>query len=431
MSAATAADPEQVVRQVLSRYSCQGHYYIGFSGGLDSSALLLLAAKLLPRIQLHAIHIDHQLQSGSSQWGEHCRQLCARLQIPFSLVRVSPGSASEQDAREARHRAFAEFIGADDILLLGQHREDQAETLIYRLLRGAGVHGLAGMVEARQFSEGTLVRPLLRISRQQLRDYLISAGVGWIEDPSNNDDQYARNWIRNRLAPLLSSRWSGWSERLSQVARRMHEADQLARQLAEIDVARRPGACLADECLEIDLLLELSPLRQKNLLYYWLTADGELMPGEARVAELQQQLALQGTGYRGEVVFGAYAVRGHDGALYRVSRGAEALHATELVLSAGIWPLGSGSLSLEPAEFGLKPGLRVSLRPRCQGDQVRIAARGGRVSIKKLMNEQKIPPWLRNSWPLICVADQIIAIPGIWIDPEFSEKPGLQPKWCR
>ena len=226
-------------------------WHIAFSGGLDSTVLLhLLAdyARSHSTPPLHAIHIHHGLQPAADAWPAHCKAVCDRLGIELSIVhiQVAPGASLEQAARDARYAAFRRILGPGEVLFTGQHREDQAETLLFRLLRGAGLRGLAAMPAQRQLGQGSLARPLLTCSRQQLHDYAQTHGLIWIEDPSNRDTAFARNFLRNDVFPVLQKRWPQASQNLARCAAHLGEAQGLLDELAEGDLtACREGAPLS------------------------------------------------------------------------------------------------------------------------------------------------------------------------------------------
>lgn len=193
-----------------------------------------------PRIPpLRAIHIHHGLQAAADAWPAHCQAICDNFDVELQVihVQVSPGASLEQAARDARYAAFSQVLGPGDILFTGQHRDDQAETLLFRLLRGAGLRGLAAMPGQRALGQGSLVRPLLACSRQHLQDYAQAQGLTWIEDPSNVDTQFARNYLRGEVMPHLQQRWPQASQNFARAAEHLGEALGLLDELAQEDLA--------------------------------------------------------------------------------------------------------------------------------------------------------------------------------------------------
>ncbi len=266
--------------QALAPWRNAPTWHIAFSGGLDSTVLLHLLASLantqtLP--PLRAVHVHHGLQAAADAWPAHCQAVCDSLGVPLRLMRVQvrPGASLERAARDARYQAFMQAMGAGEVLFTGQHRDDQAETLLFRLLRGAGVRGLAAMPEHRPLAQGHLVRPLLAFSRSELEAYAQQHQLHWIEDPSNVDPRFSRNYLRHRVLPSLTERWPQAITQLARTAEHMAEAQGLLDELAQMDLQRagQPSAFpwLPLPSLALEPLRQLSDARQRNVLRYWLT----------------------------------------------------------------------------------------------------------------------------------------------------------------
>ncbi|MGB5260270.1 MAG: tRNA lysidine(34) synthetase TilS, partial [Gammaproteobacteria bacterium] len=232
--------PDALYIQLLS-VPLPAAWQVAFSGGLDSSVLLHAMATLRERfaITLGAVHVHHGLQADADAWANHCRRVCAGYDIPLSVLhadaRPVQGESPEAAARHARYTALADWLAPDHCLLTAQHQDDQAETLLLQLLRGAGVHGLASMPVCTAFGEGTHFRPLLLLRRAALHDYALAAGLEWIEDPSNAETGIDRNFLRHAVMPLLQSRWPALSGNLSRSAAHAAEAAGLLDVLAADD----------------------------------------------------------------------------------------------------------------------------------------------------------------------------------------------------
>ncbi|MDN5597950.1 MAG: tRNA lysidine(34) synthetase TilS, partial [Pseudomonas sp.] len=254
-------------------------WHIAFSGGLDSTVLLHLLVSLanienLPPVS--AVHVHHGLQAAAEAWPAHCQSVCDSLGVPLRVMRVQvrPGASLERAARDARYQAFMQIMGAGEVLFTGQHRDDQAETLLFRLLRGAGVRGLAAMPEHRPLAQGRLVRPLLACTRSELEAYAHQHQLQWIEDPSNVDSRFSRNYLRHRVLPAVTERWPQAITHLARTAEHMAEAQGLLDELALMDLQRadQPSAFpwLPLQSLALEPLRELSDARQRNALRHWL-----------------------------------------------------------------------------------------------------------------------------------------------------------------
>ncbi len=267
---------------------------VGLSGGADSTALLLACARRWPG-QVQAFHVHHGLQAAADQFEAFCVDLCAHLNVPLSVQRVdarhAPGQSPEDAARQARYKAFRALAQQNPAVLaiksiaIAQHADDQAETVLLALSRGAGVAGLAAMPARWQRDGLDWHRPLLGVAGAEVRAWLQAQGQDWIEDPSNQDEQYTRNRIRQKLMPALTEAFPAWRDTVARSARHAAEAAELMQVLAEIDLDRVgvPPALVA--------LQALSPARQANVLRHWLRSAHQTTPSAAQLAELQRQIA--------------------------------------------------------------------------------------------------------------------------------------------
>lgn len=272
---------------------------VGLSGGADSTALLLACVRRWPG-QVQAFHVHHGLQAAADQFATFCGDLCARLGVALSVQRVNarhaPGQSPEDAARQARYEAFRALAQQNPAVLaiqsiaLAQHADDQVETVLLALSRGAGVAGLAAMPSRWQRDGLDWHRPLLGVAGAEVRAWLQAQGQDWIEDPSNQNLQYTRNRIRRQLMPALTEAFPAWRDTVARSARHAAEAAELAQVLAAIDLDRVgvPPALAA--------LQALSPARQANALRHWLRTVHQTTPSAAQLAELQRQIAACTTG---------------------------------------------------------------------------------------------------------------------------------------
>ncbi len=400
-------------------------WVIAFSGGLDSSVLLHLCAQLFPSERLLACHIDHQLQSCSAHWLERCSGECQRLGIPFVGERVTPLDSSEAAARNARYAVFEALLQPGDCLLLAQHAGDQSETLLLRLLRGAGVRGLAGMPLQRPLGRGQLLRPLLDQPRDRLEQWARQQGLSWIEDPSNRSDRYARNWLRNRILPQLRQRWPGLDQRVAAATAQLREAAEIlderaAEDLQEVGVA---GGGVA-----LDALQRLSLARQRNLLRFWVFGHSGRRLSAQELLQCEQLIAAR-PDRSPELQLGEYCLCRYRGRLYLRRPLPQNSPPQRLTLSAAPVRLQQGTLNFIRSGQGLAPGSRVELVYRRGGERLRPLGRGGSVALKQLLQEAGVPPWLRESWPLLMRDGRILAVPGICLCEGAAEDGGLLPDW--
>jgi tRNA(Ile)-lysidine synthase len=268
-------------------------YCVAFSGGLDSTALLYLMARWRAQhsgAALRALHVNHHLLAQAGQWAEHCRRVAAQLHTPLEVldvqVALGPGVSTEAAARDARYAILKEHLAADEVLLTAHHQDDQLETVLLQLLRGAGVAGLSAMPERTAFGRGHHIRPLLGCSRADLEAVVGAAGLDWVQDSSNTQLQFDRNYMRQRVLPLLRERWPRAAATVARTAGHMAEAQSLLEELARIDLA----AAGEGEALKVDALKALSPPRARNLLRYWIRAAGLRPPSTVKLDEIFRQM---------------------------------------------------------------------------------------------------------------------------------------------
>ena len=407
------------LRQALQPWRTAPAWRIAFSGGLDSSVLLHLLADWARREGLppiSAIHIHHGLQPAANAWPAHCASVCEQLDIPLDVARVqvTPGASLEQAARRARYQAFSERLSAGDVLLSAQHRDDQAETLLFRVLRGAGGRGLAAMPASRPLGQGSLVRPLLDCSRAELQAYAQSHGLAWIEDPSNADERFSRNFLRRQVMPLLAERWPQASNSLARSASHLSEAQQLLDELAEMDLlgARGVTACpwLPLPSLDLSAVTALSDARQRNLLRHWL-APLSRMPDSDHWAGWCD---LRDAGLDAVPIWRLADGELHraDGRLWWLS--GEWLQPLDpLDLPCGAFPEsvelpGNGRVHL----LGELPQGRWHLRYRQGGESLQVPGRGRR-DLKRLLNELRVPAFVRPRLPLLFDGDELVAVANL------------------
>jgi tRNA(Ile)-lysidine synthase len=396
----------------LSAWRSAPVWTVAFSGGLDSTVLLHLLAGLAQRQQLpplRAVHVQHGLQAAAQAWPAHCQRVCAALKVPLLLreVQVQAGASLERAARDARYAAFAELLGAGELLLTAQHRDDQAETLLFRLFRGAGVRGLAAMPVSRPLGAGQLVRPLLEVSRAELEDYARANGLDWVEDPSNCDERFSRNFLRRQVLPLLTQRWPQAVASMARSAAHLSEAQGLLDELAQADLAlMQPDsrfAWLPLPSLPLAPLLTLSAARQRNLLRHWLAPltplpDSEHWAGWTSLATAAVDAAPVWRLARGEL-------RRADGRLWWLSGPwLQSLPAIDLRLTAAArLPLpGNGHVRL----LGQAPEGALQVRYRQGGEVLHLAGRGRR-DLKRLLNEVGVPGFLRGRLPLLYRGEEL------------------------
>ncbi|MGM0679366.1 MAG: tRNA lysidine(34) synthetase TilS, partial [Pseudomonadota bacterium] len=316
----------------LAQMPDASRYRIAYSGGCDSHVLLHALAGVREQLPapLEAIHINHRLSDQADGWAEHCRRVCTELSVPLVEVTVHAhpklGESPEAAAREARYNAWRGLLQAEEGLLLAQHQDDQAETLLLQLLRGSGPKGLAAMPPVTDFAAGWLGRPLLGQSRALLRRYAREQGLAWIEDPSNFDTELDRNYLRHELLPVLQARWPSAALTLSRAARHQAEAGQLLDELAAQDYANCHGEHAG--CLCLAPLQALSLARQRNLLRYWLASVRQLpLPDSKHLNRILDEVLYAAPDAQPLVAWTGVVVRRYAGELYALPTGTIADHS--------------------------------------------------------------------------------------------------------
>ncbi len=424
---------------LLATYPEHHRLLLAYSGGLDSRVLLHRLAgdtALLQGRTLQALHINHQLQPRAADWARRCRDQCVGLGVEFRCLTVdaSPGAGEspEAAARRARYQALGERVDRHTLLLTAHHRDDQAETVLLALLRGSGPRGLAGMPLARPFSDGILLRPLLDCSRASLLDYARRERLDWIEDPSNADPGFDRNYLRARVLPVLCERWPAAPDSLTRSARHCADAEQLLGQLAALDLERIGQP---DRSLDLVLLKPLDRARRGNLLRHWLRSLGLPLPSDRQLRQLLGELPATGEDRQP-----CWRWPGAELRRYR-----QALHAMAPLPPPpdpvadwrGRWlQLSDGScLSLRPtpgAGLAVDGTTSFSVRLRRGGERFHPVGRGHGQSLKKLLQEVGIPPWVRERLPLLYLGDELLAVPGVGVAVLRAVSPdqvGLTLEW--
>jgi tRNA(Ile)-lysidine synthase len=264
---------------------------VALSGGVDSTALLTALAAIYPRLTaLRALHVNHGLRPAARQWAQHCRDLARRLHVPLQVLTAkvprAPGTSLEAAARDARYELLAAALKPGEALLLAHHADDQLETVLLQLLRGSGLPGLAAMPATAPFAAGTLVRPLLSQSRQQLEAWVLGQGITWVEDDSNADESLNRNYLRRQILPLIHARWPGSAAAVARSARHAAEAQTLLDRLARADLERASYG----ESLSAKALRALPADRLNNVLRFWIISTGYRVPDTRRLAEISGPL---------------------------------------------------------------------------------------------------------------------------------------------
>jgi tRNA(Ile)-lysidine synthase len=406
---------------------------LGLSGGQDSVVLLHVLAALIPE-KLSAIHVHHGFFPEDDAWADFCETLCRKRSIPLTVARtridpeVARRKGLEAAARAARYQAYCAHGATRPVAFaLAHHQRDQAETLLLRLCRGAGLSGAAGMraAQTRVFQGKSLLflRPLLEQGKAAIENYARRHDLEWMEDKSNQDVSFRRNALRHRVFPALAPFFPAAEANFSRAARHFSEAEQLLSELAESD-ARQIGA-------RLEKLRLLSPARQANWLRYWLKDAGWQTPPAARLSEVLRQLAaINPADTRFQENLPEGSLRLWRGTLYRVPKSLPpsavllALESAEPISWGGgrvLWEARVGE-GIDTARLmrARKAGGNLWLRPRQGGEALQTAPNRPRRPLKALLREAGIPPWLRVNWPLLYLENELIAAPALGVRADWQ-----------
>jgi tRNA(Ile)-lysidine synthase len=412
---------------------------LGFSGGLDSCVLFDLLQRVQTAVgfRLQALHVNHGISPNAAEWERFCAEICAEADVPFQAARVSvprdSGQGLEAAARAARYAVL--LTQPVDAVVLAHHQDDQAETVLLQLLRGAGTKGLAAMPAMSESAEGRpiLLRPLLGVSRGALEDYARSRDLRWIEDESNLDLAYDRNFLRQHILPELEKRFPACRVTLARSAAHLGESAILLDEVAREDAAHR----VREGRLDLSGLRAFSMPRAKNLLRFWLAGHSSSMPSTRRLGEIYQQLMnarpdaqirIPLTGgwvrrYRGEAWF---EPQENGTAILEITwRGEGTLHLPGGCLTFSR-QMGQG-LSLARMASG-----RPIVRSRNGGERFRPDCRRPTRGLKHLFQEAGLPPWQRQSLPLLYLEEILVVVPGIGVACDFQasgDEMGLVVTW--
>jgi tRNA(Ile)-lysidine synthase len=402
--------------------------FVGFSGGADSHSLLHALVELSRREALPpiiALHINHGLHEDANDWAAHCAGVASDLGTEFHerVVSVDAGASPEAQARDARYTVFESLLSDGDILLLGHHLDDQVETVLFRLIRGAGPSGLAGIPEKRPLGRGLLMRPLLGMTRKQIEDYAGSHELAYLNDGSNDDTRYDRNFLRHEVLPLIESRWPGYRSGFARSAALSGELAASEHFDNLIEYTRYGGPYLPMAAHDAKSL--------HRTLHGWLKELSAPLPEFAALEEFARQCMQAQEDKLPELRAGGYLLQRWRQSihLYPVDIDRDFDISCEVGGTlAGTW----GSIAWREADMGLPTGGPIRVRAPRPGEAVSLGQRPRR-SIGQWLQEAGVPPYLRGCYPLVQVGDEIIAIPDVGLASDCSNlslcKGGLVPVW--
>ena len=421
-----SASAVRALQETLARWP-QAHWWVAFSGGTDSLALasLVRTVRMSELARVTLLHVDHGLHVDSGNWAMQAAAMANTLQLAFSrkCVHVNGGGGEEAAARDARYAALSEDMRPGDVVLTAHHQEDQAETLLLRLLRGAGTDGLAAMAPHRPFAQGWLVRPLLETSKAELATIAAATSLASLTDPANLDERYDRVFLRERVLPLLREHWPGASAVIARAASHQREAAELLHERAKsLSTATRGSRA---SLLSRHRLAELAPRDARLVLRHWL-AMGQSQPlSTKRLEELWRQLCAA---ERAAIRVGDSVVR-----VYRDDVYLTAAALPSFLPASGWLPLAPhdcaiGQLRAEAVQGAglaarLVPAHGLHLAPPASGERCEFGGHGQHRPLKKMFQSWRVPAWQRPQMPMVRLGDELVAVPNYFCNPRFAARP--------
>ena len=429
----SSAEPLAGLLRRALRAHPAGALCVAFSGGPDSTALLhALAGIEAARARgLRALHVDHGLHAHSGTWAQQARQFCSVLEIDCTVVRVQVerhgGEGLEAAARHARYAAFADALHAGEWLLLGHHRDDQAETVLLKLLRGSGPEGLGGMRQMRALGAGMLWRPLLQAPRELLRAYVQGHRLGAIDDPSNADTQLSRNYLRNDILPRVTGHWPHAIDSILHAAAHQRAAAETLRAQWLAEFARIHDD--ASGSLDAAAWLALPPALRDPLLDHWLRARGRRMPTLAQRAQIERQLRELREGRVPCIHWPDTDLRIWKRRLWALAPARTLPPDWQATWTGQALRLPDGGL-LSWQGTPLREALTVRLRRG--GERIRPSGDRHTRELRDLFQQAELPPWRRAACPLIYAGEELLAVADLWrseAGAAWFRRAGGEPRW--
>ena len=426
------------IEKQLKQTSAQG-FLIALSGGLDSSVLLSLFAKLcqkqlhLQTLSLRAIHIHHGLSQNADNWVKHCQNLCDQFQIPLIIERVQVDKTNgiEAGAREARYQAIKKHLQTQEMLVTAHHLNDQTETFFLALKRGSGLQGLGAMQQQSVLFGMSILRPLLSFTRSQLEDYAQKEKLNWITDESNEDNRYDRNFLRNEILPELRERWAHFDLAVQRSAQHCFEQQQLINDLLSEVFAEH---CQIKNQFKLFQFRQYSPAKQTALLRMWLAENQFEMPSKRQLTQLINDVILAREDANPQFQLVNKVIRRYKDSLYLTKPFSDLTKCIlKLEQNTLSLPDNLGNLTVQENEHNLifywqdysvtleKTDLPISVRFSYSG-KVKHHPKRPREDIKKIWQSLDIPPWQRNRIPLIFYGDELKSAVGFFCVFKSNEK---------
>ncbi|NVJ62036.1 MAG: tRNA lysidine(34) synthetase TilS [Gammaproteobacteria bacterium] len=422
---------------IFESHSQTNQWWLGLSGGADSMVLLELLyefKRTRPDLKLGAIHVNHSISPNAHNWAEFCKKCCQDYNIEYYERTIQIGNQTrqglEKPLREARWQAFSDVIqdsflsneegSIKPVLFVAHHQDDQVETLLLNLLRGTGVAGASGMSEWEERSDFFLARPLIDIPKQSIITFAEENNLDWVDDESNQEVQYRRNFLRHNVLPVIAEQWPNYSQTLSRFTRNMQMTGQLVSELAKIDVR----ATQLGDGLDLNKFRVLSFERQLNLLRHWILQKQRYSPSEVQLTEMLKQLKNLDSDSNFQFKLNDDVLTVHENELLLISEKLFNAESYEY-----IWRDLSKPIDIQEINGTLLVEKGGELRLPNSSETVRVCSRKGgencwpilrdkRTSLKKVFQELGIARWKRASVPLVFYNDILVCVVGVFVCKE-------------
>lgn len=376
----------------FSEHGLSRTYWIGYSGGMDSHVLLALCASAQKALSLNikVIHVHHGLSEHADAWSQHCRDICKTLGLEYHeqkiQLNIDAGESLEEQARIKRYQALAGYLASGDYLLTAHHQDDQAETVLIQLLRGAGPKGLAAMPSIKPFVNGFHARPLLAFPRSELHEFARANNLQWIEDESNQNTQLSRNYIRHDIMPLLKKQWPGALSAITRSADHCAETQSIVDEYAQALLATVTGS--KPQLLSVSKLLTLDNSKKRLVLRGWISKSGYSIPNTKKLNTILDSVLVAGRDRVPCVKWKGVELRRYRDDLYLLRPSPNANQ--------------SGSVTKIP-------GATVKFRSSIDKSH----------RLKNLYQKYGVPPWERASVPIMMIGDEVVSIVGYYVNEKF------------
>lgn len=420
-----------------------GELILGFSGGVDSRLLLEMIYRYIqthPQFSLRAIHVHHGLNPCADQWADYCAEQCHKLHIPLHIERIQLERQNRQSlediAREARYHIFRQSMHETAMLVTAHHQDDQLETMLLAMKRGSGPRGLAGMPEQIPFASGQLIRPCLFLSKEEVERWAIHENLSWIHDDSNENENFDRNFLRQSVIPLLKQRWPQIAATASRSMQLCLEQEALAEEIAQSDLVQTQ---YSNRVLNLEPFLKLSIPRQNQLLRVWLRQLTGSVPTQQQLINIKEQVIAARIDATPQLKWEKGYVARYQNQLWFFETLPQPFQPQPIDLSAHEWDLFNTKLTLSRSKHDPE-----RIRLPYQHEEVTICCslpgalrlqpvtRQHHRELKKLWQEYAVAPWLRNSWPVLCYNEQVVAVCGLFTCKAFAceqDEEGIVPQW--